>query len=85
MHSMKVFYRENDLLQKFDAELFNGNNILIKAMDLKLDIRKKSLINKAETYIEIEKRENSMKLNTTDMYAYWIYFNFFNWKWKIFN
>jgi len=70
MHSMKVFYRENDLLQKFDAELFNGNNILIKAMDLKLDIRKKSLINKAETYIEIEKRENSMKLNTTDMYAY---------------
>ncbi|ORX40437.1 hypothetical protein BCR36DRAFT_400866 [Piromyces finnis] len=69
IHSMKIFYRDNNLLQDYNAELFNCNNILYNAMDLKLDARKKYLINRAECYNEIEKRENSMNINTADVEA----------------
>jgi len=58
MHSMKIFYKENILLQKYDIELFNGENILNEAMTLKLDLRKKFLINKALSYIDIEKKKH---------------------------
>ena len=50
---MKIFYKNNNLLQKFDMELFNANEILNSAMGLKLDARKKFLIARAESYIEI--------------------------------
>ena len=66
---MKIFYKNNNLLQKFDMELFNANEILNSAMGLKLDARKKFLIARAESYIEIEKREDSMKINSTDVYV----------------
>ena len=55
---MKIFYKENILLQKYDIELFNGENILNEAMTLKLDLRKKFLINKALSYIDIEKKKH---------------------------
>lgn len=67
IHSMKKFYKENNLLKKYDMNLFNDEGILNNAMDLKLDMRKKYLINKAESYIEIEKRENSMNTNSLDV------------------
>ncbi|ORY78701.1 hypothetical protein LY90DRAFT_70311 [Neocallimastix californiae] len=67
IYSMKKFYKENNLLAKYDLELFNCENILNSAMELKLDMRRKYLINKALTYIEIEKRENTMKINSQDI------------------
>jgi len=79
IYSMKKFYKENNLLAKYDLELFNCENILNSAMELKLDMRRKYLINKALTYIEIEKRENTMKINSQDMYVIikyiYIFFN----------
>jgi len=80
IYSMKKFYKENNLLAKYDLELFNCENILNSAMELKLDMRRKYLINKALTYIEIEKRENTMKINSQDMYVIIKYiYIFFNW------
>jgi len=67
IYSMKKFYKENNLLQKYDQELFKTEGMLNNAMDLKLDISKKYLINKALSYIEIEKRENSMNINSQDV------------------
>lgn len=67
IYSMKKFYKENNLLNKFDIELFNGESILINAMDLKLDMRKKYLINKALNLIEIEKREDSLNVKAEDV------------------
>ncbi|OUM62539.1 hypothetical protein PIROE2DRAFT_11117 [Piromyces sp. E2] len=69
VHTMKVFYKDNNLIKKYDMEIFNVNNILTDAMDLKLDLRKKFLMAKAESYIDIEKRENSMKIDTIDVEA----------------
>jgi len=66
---MKIFYKNNNLLQKFDMELFNANDILNRALDLKLDARKKFLIARAENYIDIEKREDSMNINSIDVYV----------------
>jgi len=67
MHSMKKFYQENDLLKNYDRELFNGDMYLNNAMDIKLNMRKKFLITKAEIYIEIEKKKNTMNMNTSDV------------------
>ncbi|OUM62400.1 hypothetical protein PIROE2DRAFT_11307 [Piromyces sp. E2] len=68
---MKKLFEEGMLQFKhdadFDIELFNGETILNNAMDLKMNLRKKFLINKAESYIEIEKRENTMNTNTIDV------------------
>ncbi|ORX61102.1 hypothetical protein BCR36DRAFT_6913 [Piromyces finnis] len=67
MHSMKIFYKENNLLHKYGMYLFNADHILNSVMDLKLDLRKKFLVSKAQSYIDIEKRENSMNISSTDV------------------
>ncbi|KAG4099110.1 hypothetical protein H8356DRAFT_937586 [Neocallimastix lanati (nom. inval.)] len=67
LFSMKKFYKENNLLQKYDPELFNGDQILISVMEHKLDFRKKYLIHKALNHLEIEKRENSTNVTTSDI------------------
>jgi len=58
IHSMKIFYKENDLLNKYDREIFNCEALLDNAMELKLNLRENFLIDKALNYIEMEKREN---------------------------
>ncbi len=55
---MKIFYKENDLLNKYDREIFNCEVLLDNAMELKLNMRQNFLIDKALNYIEMEKREN---------------------------
>ncbi|ORX77038.1 hypothetical protein BCR32DRAFT_270911 [Anaeromyces robustus] len=67
MHSMKVFYKNNNLIKKYDMELFNGDNVLSNSMDLKLDMRKKYLINKAESLTELEKKESSMNRTSNEV------------------
>jgi len=64
---MKKFYRQNNLLQKFDDNLFNSDHLLLTAMDLKLDIRKRFLISHAENIIEIEKRKKDQMNSPNDM------------------
>jgi len=56
---MKNFYKENGLLSKFEQDLFECNIVLHEAVQLKLKMREKFLINNAEHYIEKEKRESS--------------------------
>jgi len=55
---MRTFYKENNLLQKYDKELFNADYLISIALELKLGMRKKYLINLAESYMEMMKREN---------------------------
>jgi len=64
---MKKFYRQNNLLQKFDDDLFNSDYLLSRAMDLKLDIRKRFLISQADNIIEIEKRKKDQPDSSNDM------------------
>jgi len=67
---MKNFYRENNLLNKYDLELFQCDKLLHNAMDLKLDWRKKYLVSKAENLAEREKRNDEMNAvadNENDM------------------
>ena len=66
---MKRFYQENNLLKNYDRELFDGDAYLNNAADIKLNMRKKYLITKADTYIEIERKENTMNMNTSDVYV----------------
>ncbi|KAL6605489.1 hypothetical protein U3516DRAFT_556458 [Neocallimastix sp. 'constans'] len=58
INSMRTFYKENNLLQKYDKELFNADYLISIALELKLGMRKKYLINLAESYMEMMKREN---------------------------
>lgn len=67
---MKNFYRKNDLLKKYEMDLFNSDDILNNAMDLKLDTRIKYLIHKADNILEIEKRENTKGITNIDMYLF---------------
>ncbi|ORX49604.1 hypothetical protein BCR36DRAFT_370629 [Piromyces finnis] len=69
LHSMKKFYKDNNLLNDYDPELFVIDQFLNNAMDLKLDIRKKYLIDKAFGYVEIEKREGSVNDNSANIEA----------------
>ncbi|OUM58780.1 hypothetical protein PIROE2DRAFT_15860 [Piromyces sp. E2] len=66
---MKVFYKENGLLQKYGLDKFNFEHLLDSAMDLKLDLRKKFLISKALSYIDIEKKETSLNISSSDVEA----------------
>jgi len=67
MYSMKIFYKKNNLLQKYDIELFNGNYMLNTAMELKLNMRQRYLINRAVDYIEIEKKENAKSITSNEV------------------
>jgi len=58
---MKNFYRENNLLDKYDLKLFQSDDLLHNVIDLKLDWRKKYLTSKAENLAEIEKRNDERK------------------------
>ncbi|OUM67312.1 hypothetical protein PIROE2DRAFT_58857 [Piromyces sp. E2] len=60
IYTMKKFYRQNNLLQKFDAKLFNSDKILSNAIDLKLDTRKRYMLHQAENIVNLEKRKELM-------------------------
>jgi len=64
--SMKKFYKNNNLLHKYDEELFKADDILFSAKDLKLNLRMRFLLNKAENLIEIEKRDNSKSITNNN-------------------
>jgi len=67
IHTMKKFYKDNNLLQKYDIELFNVDSYLSDATDLKLDIRKRFLINEAENLIDVEKKESALNIDSKNM------------------
>jgi len=67
---MKRFYKDNDLIKNFDMELFECDNLLSDIKDLKLDYRKKYLINKTEEYINLERRETSITNNSGNKYMF---------------
>jgi len=69
IHSMKKFYKDNNLLQKYDIELFKVDSYLSDATDLKLDIRKRFLINEAENIIDIEKKESALNVDSKNIEA----------------
>jgi hypothetical protein len=64
--SLKKFYKNNNLLHKYDEELFKADDILLNAKDLRLNLRMRFLLNKAENLIEIEKRENSKSITNNN-------------------
>ncbi|ORY21127.1 hypothetical protein LY90DRAFT_676402, partial [Neocallimastix californiae] len=64
--SMKKFYKNNNLLHKYDEEIFKADDILFNAKDLRLNLRMRFLLNKAENLIEIEKRENSKSITNNN-------------------
>jgi len=53
-------------------ELFDCENLLSDIKDLKLNARKKFLIYKTEEYIDLERRENSLKNDTGNWYILYI-------------
>ena len=58
---MRRYYKDNNLLTKFDLELFDCDYLLNNTKGIKLNYRKKYLIYKTEEYLDIERRENAMK------------------------
>jgi len=64
---MKIFYKNNDLLDNYDIEIFNGDEILDRASKLKNNIRERYLITYADELVEKERREISLKQTETNM------------------
>jgi len=67
VHTMKRFYKNNDLLENYDIELFNVDSYLMDAIELNLDMRKKFLINEAECLVDIEKKEDALNVESKNM------------------
>ncbi|KAL6620838.1 hypothetical protein LY90DRAFT_517457 [Neocallimastix californiae] len=67
IHSMKIFYKNNDLLDNYDIEIFNGDEILDRASKLKNNIRERYLITYADELVEKERREISLKQTETNI------------------
>lgn len=66
---MKIFYKNNDLLNDYDIEIFNGEDILDNASKLKNNVRERYLITNADELVEKERRELLLKEKDTNVYV----------------
>ncbi|ORX84506.1 hypothetical protein BCR32DRAFT_242552 [Anaeromyces robustus] len=67
VHSMKIFYKNNEHLSKYDISIFNGDEILEHVSRLKIDMRIRFLITNAYDLVEKERREMLLKKTDTNV------------------